>query len=535
MIESANTSSTQIRMRAILWLLPLFVSLAATFQWHSGAWAAELGGHPDEAAHFVTTLMVRDYLAGGFPGRPMRFAEQYYDHYPKVALGHYPPVLYVVGALWLLVLPATAVSMLLLLGAISVCTALLLAAELRRHLSLVVSALAGLLLLIVPGQARFTTVIMADPLVSLLALAALLAWVRYLETARAAWAVGFGLAAAAVILTKTSGLWLAPLPLFTLVLSSRLNLLRRPSFWGSGAIVALLAGPWSWYTLDMMAEGMAEKPGGGYFLEASGYFSTQLPKLLSPGLLMLAAGGVVSRVILPLLRRQAVAPIWAAFFSLPLCVFFFHLLVPIGFESRYLLPALPSILALAAAGAADGLAWVAARLRRPIFASAAPGVLLLVGALSLPQTLAVAKRFSGLAPAARALAPAPPNESILISSDASGEGAFIAALAEAEPRPTHYVRRSSKLLARSNWMGYGYEPLARTEEALLAALNVARVRSVVVDGGIPPANRLFHHDLLERTLASSPQSWRMTYEGSVERPGAPAGAKVRIYQLQPPS
>ena len=34
----------------------------------TGAYHAEFGSHPDEAAHYVTGLMVRDYLASGLPG-----------------------------------------------------------------------------------------------------------------------------------------------------------------------------------------------------------------------------------------------------------------------------------------------------------------------------------------------------------------------------------------------------------------------------------------------------------------------------------
>lgn len=31
--------------------------------------------------------MIRDYIANGFPASPMKFAEEYYVHYPKVAFG----------------------------------------------------------------------------------------------------------------------------------------------------------------------------------------------------------------------------------------------------------------------------------------------------------------------------------------------------------------------------------------------------------------------------------------------------------------
>ena len=66
----------------------------------SGAWRSDFGGHADEPAHVVTSLMVRDYLAGGFleTWHPMRYAEAYYERFPKVALGHYPPGFYLVAS-----------------------------------------------------------------------------------------------------------------------------------------------------------------------------------------------------------------------------------------------------------------------------------------------------------------------------------------------------------------------------------------------------------------------------------------------------
>ena len=52
----------------------------------------------------------------------MEFAENYYVHYPEVALGHWPPTFYVVQALWTLPFFASRGSVILLM---SVLTAIL--------------------------------------------------------------------------------------------------------------------------------------------------------------------------------------------------------------------------------------------------------------------------------------------------------------------------------------------------------------------------------------------------------------------------
>ncbi len=79
----------------------------------SGAYRAEFAGYPDESAHYVTSLMVRDFIAGGNYTNPVQFADDYYAHYPKVALGHWPPLFYAFGGLWMLIFSASRQSVLL--------------------------------------------------------------------------------------------------------------------------------------------------------------------------------------------------------------------------------------------------------------------------------------------------------------------------------------------------------------------------------------------------------------------------------------
>ena len=63
----------------------LLVAFHFILVWRSGAFNAEFGEYPDESAHFVTALMVRDYLRTGLGQPPMSFAENYYLHYPLSA------------------------------------------------------------------------------------------------------------------------------------------------------------------------------------------------------------------------------------------------------------------------------------------------------------------------------------------------------------------------------------------------------------------------------------------------------------------
>jgi hypothetical protein len=111
----------------------VFLAAAVSLQWFAGAYGADFAGDPDEPAHYVTGLMVRDYIAAGMPGPPLRYAQAYYSHYPKVGLGHWPPVFYAVEAAWMLAFSGSRASVLVLLATISAFAALLLYREAARR------------------------------------------------------------------------------------------------------------------------------------------------------------------------------------------------------------------------------------------------------------------------------------------------------------------------------------------------------------------------------------------------------------------
>jgi hypothetical protein len=79
------------------------VILSLALQWAGGAFRSDFDRYPDEAAHVVSSLLVRDYLTSGFPHNPLSFARVYYDHFPKVAIGRLPPFFHATEAIWTLI------------------------------------------------------------------------------------------------------------------------------------------------------------------------------------------------------------------------------------------------------------------------------------------------------------------------------------------------------------------------------------------------------------------------------------------------
>src|SRR5262249_9708393 len=123
---------------------------------------SEYGAHPDEAAHYVTGLMVSDYLWGGERESPTAFAQRFYDHYPKVALGNWPPGFYLMQAAWHLPFGYGRVSMLVFMSVISAAVGLLIFRVLRPHLISTLAWAGALAWLLLPLTINLTGSIMSE-------------------------------------------------------------------------------------------------------------------------------------------------------------------------------------------------------------------------------------------------------------------------------------------------------------------------------------------------------------------------------------
>lgn len=97
----------------------LIFAFVVAMQALGGAYGSDFANHPDEPAHFVTGLMVHDYLVDALGSPPKAFASAYYAHYPKVAFGHWPPAYYAIQAAWYCVFGPTKAAAVLLSGVIA--------------------------------------------------------------------------------------------------------------------------------------------------------------------------------------------------------------------------------------------------------------------------------------------------------------------------------------------------------------------------------------------------------------------------------
>jgi hypothetical protein len=511
-------------LRKLLHVLPaflLFYAAAVGLQWRSGAYQSEFGSNPDEPAHYVTGLMVRDYIMSLAPANPMTYARNYYLHYPKVALGHWPPVFYLVQAAWTVPFSASRTSLLLLMAMLTALLATTLSAVIRRCFSARAGIGAGLLMVSLPIIQAESAVVMTEILMSLLVFAAAMSWGRYLDVPDWKHAAWFGGWASLAIMTKGTGFLLALVPVISLLLSRRFRLATRLSFWLPAIMVVVLCGPW--YLLVPGAQHESVAPHG-----MVGFWPSRLRGLpadwLHVGGIALTPFFAIGLVawFLRFRRKRDADGTWLAAVSLLASIAVFRLLVPAATEYRHMTLAVPALLMFAAGGIAAVLAWgPMARIPdrgRELLLAVALVVVIAVHVLAAPR-----KDYHGFAAVTHDLLAAPEfrNSVFLVSSDPTGEGMFISEVAMHEKRPGHIVLRGSKVLADSNWTGRTYRPRYRTTDNEMRYLEGIPVGIVIID--LLPREQKEHQTLLRQTIQDYPNRWELL--------GSYPAHKVLVYRL----
>jgi hypothetical protein len=524
---SPRPAATSRRFR--IFTFASFLGLVLVLQLLGGAFRNEFAGYPDEGAHYITGLMMRDYVAAHKPVSFRKYAENYYLHYPKVALGHWPPFFYVVEAAWGLVLPATRTSLLFLMAFITAAMAFTLTCILERDFGRLLAAAAGVFLILLPVMQSYSGMIMADTLVGLLSFWAVLLFARFLERQKWRDAVWFGVVSSLAILTKGTGFALALVPPLTILFTGRLRLLRKPAFWIPALIVVPLCGPWYWITRHMLPDTWQQpKPGLDYAARAIHFYGLHSVTIFSVGLFVLAVIGFSIRTVV---HRREVDNKWPALGALLVSTGVLALIVPAGLEERFLIPAVPAVLAFAVAG----LDFLAQRLTARLALPAGKTILLgLVSALFFLTTFSIPRAISfGFASVADYVLAQPgmAKAVLLVSSDATGDSMFISEMAMREARPGHYVLRASKVLCDCSWSGDEHGSRYATPEQMMDYLSHSPIQVVLEDESIPARSRLEFPRILAQTIAFYPQRWKLLATYPITRQGVLFPAGIRVYSV----
>ncbi|MFV0624759.1 ArnT family glycosyltransferase [Sphingomonas sp. ac-8] len=450
---------------------------------------------PDESAHYVNTLFLGDWVRAGLPS-PMVFARDYYAHFPKLSIGHWPPGWYaMLTPLFVVARPSPIAALVLSAFVAGLPAGLILWAAVRigRWRIGVAAAVAYLLLPLVVGGARH---FLLDQPVTLVVGLAAIAWVR--ATERPGWRrfLLFAALAAFAPLVKGNGALIALVPAIDIVLGRRWALLRHPSLWVSALLAMAVVGPWYWVSFQISAGGFNYAPGLDYaVLALRANLNAIVGNIGWAGALLALVG--VGSAWTARHDAPATARIAALAVAILLATLLFQSAIPVAIEERYVAPLLPwaVVLAMIGVGAIAGRGGVLPRVLAAVLALAA----LLPAATNLAR---LPVRTDLDAPAIAARIGARPGI-WLVDGRAGGEGAVIAAAAHADRgRKRIWIARASQWLSTSDFMGRNYRVTAATPAAARAVLDRLGVAGVV---SVAERGRLaYDHSVVLRAALADP-------------------------------
>ena len=438
-------------------------------QWSGGAWNAEFNGNPDESAQFVSGRMIWEYLTVLPRENPVNWAKQYYLHYPKVAIGHWPPGYHLAEAFWSLIFGSSRSSAMWLQWFIALVGLMGLYTLARPRFPLAVTCGIVGFAIATPVFQQGLQQTMSDLgclLCSVFFIHAMLRLLKRPDPA-AVYLVLLTLLAAAMM--KGTAVCLVPVPVVALLVSGRRLSARS---WGPVAVaLGVMAACLVWYVSTSNV------------LAWSGLTSWNIPWPVA-NLGRLAGWGFLGLAALGLRFDDPLAIIAA---SMAGCAVLISYPIRAMNETRHWIIVLPAILLLAG--------YAVTRFDRRFSA------LLLVPAIALFPYARYHQTSAGCRDLIRQLhLPA----RILVSAGAEMEGALISEISIDERYPASLVARASKVLAVEGWNGDHYRLLALTPEAVAQRLDEFSLDVVILDS----ESAAMPHQVLLRDAMTNNPSWR---------------------------
>ena len=501
--------------------LPIFLFLLAfafLLHWRAGTFHSEFGRYQDEGMHYITGLMVHDFLLSGEWTHPMAFAKDYYLHFPKVGLGQWPPMFYLVQSGWTLFFGVSRQSLLCLMVFLTAILAFLVYREANPLWGQLYALLAAVLLIAAPLTQAHTAMVMAEILLAILSFLAVLAWIRLLETGNRKDAFWFAAWTTAALMTKGNAWSILPVVPATILLTRRFAILRSRNFWLALGSVLLICVPYNWFTLRIVSQAMdtVAFPGFGYiavsFVKHAGF----VIGILGAPLSCLAAVGVIDRAILPLVRRKA--PVyWIAMAAFGASVIAFHAVIPTSIESRKIYQIVPVVCLFVIAGADAVARRLSARFSGSAVRLGIAAAIVLIFVFT--EFYFLPPFVPGFSAAVEKLIARPDTRgaAILISSNPfmeDAEAAIISEWASRERKAGTYLVRATKLLDRPGRNELGepdYLVAYGSDEELQRALDEVPISYVILH--ITTTRHPYrHHAVLQHFLDSHPGDWEKIYE-----------------------
>lgn len=511
-----QTAASRVRPWVVF---AVYIAACVAMQRLSGA-NATFGGYPDEPSHYLSGLMIHDYVKAGIPTTPVAYASEYYAHVPSIAVGYWPPLFYVGLAFWMLCVGITRSAALLLTATITAALASIVQRQASSRFGWWTGVLSGMVFLTVPCVQWSNNLIMTDTSVALCGLLAALACGEYLETGRLGPAIKLAIWSAAAILVKLSAAWVFVLLPVGILLTRKFYLLKRRATWLSFGLALGLCGPWLWATRHLLMKGQLPNPTPvAHFVAAF------------PALCLIASIGVPLPLVALLGWVTDVAavrrlrPAWLILMIQPAAALANVAATGLQPEPRFTVSSIPVFVLCLASGIWWLAGWVPGSWRREW--KTATGMLICLG-LAVFQTglvKAVPDDFSGMIARTIAADPHLQSDAALVAPASGAGGSIIAELAfRAARRPDGVTLvRANKALAASGWNGQNYALRLKSASEVQRFLEENCIPVVITQEAPIHAP---HYDLLLQTLRQYSDRWQLITEfgGS--------GTICRLYHLR---
>lgn len=464
----------------------------------------------DEGSHFLNGYLVWSYLAEGMGQSPLEFAKEFYVHYPKISIGHWPPLYYAFLGCLFFVLPHSPFPFMVVNLLIGVLPALIVGRFARVALGSRWAIVASVICVMTPICLGNTMRLMLDQALASLCLVAAMVWSRYANEPNLKAGLLYALIAASAIMVKGNGWMLGLFPLVHILLESRWILLTNWRTYASGLLCLLLVGGWTVATYKISSDGFNYDWGFEYFFRALPNFTSGLYDSFGPiGIAVVVIGIIVTLVCdLDVITKN----LGRTCLALAVSTVLFHSIVPVDLDIRYMSSAVPPLTILAVIGLRYVVRVVTGLESPPLIVFAALAAVLCVPGLQFLQTRgarfdlrmdSVAEKIAELGQVV-----------VVVDGTPGVEGALTAEIALRDSERRKYVVRSSQLLAKSSFMGNQYALRVESPQAVLRALESVSGNAVVVVSGRAMEPRFPHSDLLRAALLlpESPYRLEQSYE-----------------------
>lgn len=429
----------------------------------------------DASRHAMNGVFLSDMLSQGGWLHPVTFAKAYYEKYPAINIGFYPPFFYISSVPLLLLFGVSHAVSQSVVALYTLATGVLVLTICRGAMDRVSALATALCILAFAPIALWARQVQLD--VPAVAMYLLTAWalIRYLETGRQNWMFAAGVLLGLSMLTRVQGVFLVPVFLLVVFIQrppERPTLSRRIAATAIAGLVALPAVVMVQYFSSVNQALATRMPGmpALFSLENWTWYAQQLPEQVGWPVTCFMAAGLLAAAVAAAKGRattglKVVAACWA-------CAWMFFTVVS-NKEPRFNLPGIVFLFLLAAYGLYVFSA-VAARIALPVLAA------WLLFQIGTAPAVPVVNGFQEAVSAVQALAPA--NTNVMIS--AHRDGNFIFDLRTQGKRRDIGVRRADKIIVEIHIMRQlGVRDEGLDQAAILALLDKQNIGLVVAQPG----------------------------------------------------